>query len=305
MNREPRGLRVDLSRGLYRYIEILTQREANTLNDWRDVADWLAQIDYKIQSMTAQNEDSLIKIVDISLRRSEDDPNLPIIDVKVRNVGSQVAFLKKARFLVYQAWVLHGLVSQTLGQKKAAPSAPGVAETARAAISRSVEPSYDYQFNLPKVAAYHSEFLEQIFSTDREKTPYVEEFDISQCVACNDGDRFTLTVTFPKEDLDPSCNTYKSVIYHFKLEICYNEDNRIVQSPNLILWLQPNSPVGETFYFLQEEFTRSLPSEIIREYSEHNKKVLAEIVKIDGIKSQVLNRFLSKVAALPELKESN
>lgn len=300
LQRELRGLRVDLSRGLYRYIETLTQREANTLNDWRDITDWLTEANYQIRSEMSQANDSALKIVDIWLRRSEDTPALPIIDVKVRNVGTQVAFLKKAKFLVYQAWVLHGLVYREQGEPGTIAAAPSVQEAARAAMSRSVEPSQDYQFSVPKVASYQSEFLEQILLTEGHKSPYVEEFNISQCVACNDGDRFTLTVAFPREDLDINCNTYKSIIYHFKLEIFYDEDNKRVQSPDLVLWLDPNSPIGKTFYFLQEEATGGLPSEIIREYSQHNKKVLAEVAKIGGIKSQVLNRFLTKITATQE-----
>jgi hypothetical protein len=42
--REPRGLRVDLSRGLYRYIETLTNQQ---LKDWRDVSRLLAAGGYQ------------------------------------------------------------------------------------------------------------------------------------------------------------------------------------------------------------------------------------------------------------------
>lgn len=42
--REPRGLRVDLSRGLYRYIEVLTNQQ---LKDWRDVSRVLAAAGYQ------------------------------------------------------------------------------------------------------------------------------------------------------------------------------------------------------------------------------------------------------------------
>ncbi|MBW4491996.1 MAG: hypothetical protein KME26_02600 [Oscillatoria princeps RMCB-10] len=44
----PRGLEADLCKGLYRYVEILTGRPANTLSNWRDIIDWLDEAGYKI-----------------------------------------------------------------------------------------------------------------------------------------------------------------------------------------------------------------------------------------------------------------
>lgn len=44
--REPKGLRVDLCRGLYRYIETLT---AQDFHDWRDVSRVLAVAGYQTQ----------------------------------------------------------------------------------------------------------------------------------------------------------------------------------------------------------------------------------------------------------------
>ncbi len=41
------SLRVELTRGLYRYIETLTDRELNTIKNWRNLAQWLAVAGYK------------------------------------------------------------------------------------------------------------------------------------------------------------------------------------------------------------------------------------------------------------------
>jgi len=43
----PKTVEVSLSNTLYRYVECLTGREANTLESWRDVADWLAAAGYQ------------------------------------------------------------------------------------------------------------------------------------------------------------------------------------------------------------------------------------------------------------------
>jgi hypothetical protein len=42
------SLNVQLSKGLYRYVEAITDRELNTIRNWRDVASWLEQAEYKI-----------------------------------------------------------------------------------------------------------------------------------------------------------------------------------------------------------------------------------------------------------------
>ena len=44
-----RGVEADLCKTIYRYVEQLTKRQPNTLNNWRDIPEWLEQTDYKIQ----------------------------------------------------------------------------------------------------------------------------------------------------------------------------------------------------------------------------------------------------------------
>ncbi|MBE9141024.1 AAA family ATPase [Nodosilinea sp. LEGE 07088] len=43
----PKTVEVSLSNTIYRYVETLTQRDLNTLESWRDVADWLAAAGYE------------------------------------------------------------------------------------------------------------------------------------------------------------------------------------------------------------------------------------------------------------------
>ncbi|MBW4676920.1 MAG: hypothetical protein KME52_23770 [Desmonostoc geniculatum HA4340-LM1] len=146
INREVRGLRVDLSRGLYRYIEVLTKRPSNTLKDWREVTDWLAKANYKtsFSHLSLANNDSLIKIVDISL---EGSVNSCVIDLKVRNIGNQVAFLKNAKFLFHNIWVLKSWVLPRLEISEQLAYAPAPAMEMQR--SRTVPPSCDYQVSLP------------------------------------------------------------------------------------------------------------------------------------------------------------
>ncbi|MEO9128275.1 MAG: hypothetical protein ABI262_26845, partial [Microcoleus sp.] len=53
LNKQIKGVEVDLSKTLYRYIETLTNRPRNALSNWRDVIDWLAIAGYKKQPKTS------------------------------------------------------------------------------------------------------------------------------------------------------------------------------------------------------------------------------------------------------------
>ena len=48
LHREPKGLRVDLSRTIYKYVKILSGRNENQrIDDWRDISKWLEEAGYK------------------------------------------------------------------------------------------------------------------------------------------------------------------------------------------------------------------------------------------------------------------
>ncbi|MEG4284305.1 WD40 repeat domain-containing protein [Microcoleus sp. A006_D1] len=53
LNKQIKGVEVDLSKTLYRYIEILTNRQRNALKNWRDAIDWLEIARYKKQPKTS------------------------------------------------------------------------------------------------------------------------------------------------------------------------------------------------------------------------------------------------------------
>jgi len=53
LNKQIKGVEVDLSKTLYRYIELLTNRPRNALSNWRDAIDWLELAGYKTQPKTS------------------------------------------------------------------------------------------------------------------------------------------------------------------------------------------------------------------------------------------------------------
>ncbi|WP_445636070.1 hypothetical protein [Nostoc sp. DSM 114161] len=298
MNREVRGLRVDLSRGLYRYIELLTNRPSNTLKDWREVADWLAKANYKISFShhNSQNNDSALKIVDVSL---EGSVNSCVIDLKVRNIGDRVAFLKNAKFLFHDVWMLKSWVLPKLEINKQQAYAPAPAMAMQR--SRTVPPSCDYQVFLPANLnfdiALPLSFSRENYLNTQQKIVYTENFKISQCVSCNDVDRFTFTLFLPENEQQVSRNEYSpylvrtSYIYNFKIELIYDEDNKSIESSDLIILLEPKySENLETREFWTESDSK-LSTEM-KKWSQQNLELLTAIAKIKSVMSSSLNSLI-------------
>ncbi|MDJ0619625.1 MAG: hypothetical protein QNJ63_23275 [Calothrix sp. MO_192.B10] len=287
INREPRGLRVDLSRGLYRYLELLTQRPANSLKDWRNVTSWLIQANY--QALSNHNyiidTDSVIKIVDVSLSGSI---NAPLIDIKVRNIGSQAAFLKRARFIFNHIWLLKSWVFMEPQLGAVAEAMPLPATTrSMSKKSRQVEPSYDYKFALPP----------SIYGN------YIEEINISQCVGDRDVDRFTFSTSIPneycQEIVENKTKFYTSYIYDLQIEIIYDEDNKLVRTPHILILAENTDDDDiEDRKFFHKTFTISPDLQSInqvKEYSQRNQEILARVLHIDAVKSKFLEIILTGI----------
>jgi hypothetical protein len=275
LKREPRGLRVDLSRGLYRYVEVLTERSLNTLKDWREVAEWLTKAGYRVVQpvMAAMSNDSQIRIVDVSL---EGTASSPIIDLKVRNVGNQVAFLKAAHFQFHHVWILKSWViveDALFGSVAAAPcAAPGEMMPSR---SRQVAPSCNYPIALPAALQLAGE----------QPPIYTETVKISQCVDCNDVDRFTFTLSAPPRQIfvdhsAPEVILYTTLVYHFHLELLYNEDNQQIHSDEIVVLFDPN------WADYDRRFVASSWDEAkLQGLSRSNEQAIAAIAQNNGIKN--------------------
>lgn len=63
LHKNAKGVEVELSKTLYRYTEQLTGRLLNTLQNWRDVIDWLEAAKYRIPTSSVSKEDSFPPVV--------------------------------------------------------------------------------------------------------------------------------------------------------------------------------------------------------------------------------------------------
>jgi NB-ARC domain len=58
------GVQVDLSKTVYRYVKELVDRPADTLDNWRDIPDWLEQAGYRLADEAVQQQAELAAIID-------------------------------------------------------------------------------------------------------------------------------------------------------------------------------------------------------------------------------------------------
>ena len=195
-------------------------------------------ISYKQQDFN--NEDSSLKIVDITIIDTEEFPK---IDVKLRNVGKKVAFLKRAEFHVYMIWTLKPPI-----------------------MPRAEPVSYNYDVSL-----------------EPRETPYVVTKNISQSIDPNDVDRFTFTLGHhPSYDIEDH-------IYNMKLRFFYDENDKIIESNNVLFLMPPSSTIMGAY---------SPGGEFAKSCLKYNKNIALEVKKIDGFKSKRLLRFIDQILRL-------
>lgn len=75
LHRNCSGLRVDLSRGLYRYVEVITKK---SLHHWKDVSVFLEAEGYQLQTHLNNEEIPTSEAVEVSELIAEDPPQQPI-----------------------------------------------------------------------------------------------------------------------------------------------------------------------------------------------------------------------------------
>jgi DNA-binding MarR family transcriptional regulator len=103
----PSGLKATLCKGLYRYVEILTGREPNTLSNWRDVIEWLDAAAYRIGP---------------SARRCQDWDGAPDASVfygRTGELGNLEQWIVRERCRLVAIWGMGGIGKTSLAARMA------------------------------------------------------------------------------------------------------------------------------------------------------------------------------------------
>jgi len=58
LNRDVRGLEVNLCNKLYQYVKKIVNRENERIENWRNISQWLAEVGYRVQQNYSQTNNS-------------------------------------------------------------------------------------------------------------------------------------------------------------------------------------------------------------------------------------------------------
>jgi DNA-binding CsgD family transcriptional regulator len=142
LNREPNGLRVDLSRGLYRYIEVLMNCP---LKDWNQAARWLASNGYSLQSVAVSEQSKLFTINPYQIKPEIMPTSVPNLEsAEIRWVGREPLIQQLSHRLQADCRILT-LVGIT-----------GIGKSALAA-QLALEPHLGQQFSLLKAVSFDAQ----------------------------------------------------------------------------------------------------------------------------------------------------
>lgn len=137
------------------HLNSYTQKEIFYRDSLRNLIPAYDSIKEKEPIINSIIKDSKLKLVDLKFNEPEGNQKKIVIDIKLRNIGEKVAFIKKAKFYVKNIWELSPL-SEPLGP---------------------YEISYIYDVFLPILT-----------------TPYNISTNLSQEIKSNEVDRFTISL---------------------------------------------------------------------------------------------------------------
>jgi hypothetical protein len=88
LNRDPEGLKVDLSNRIYTYIKRLIGKEDEKMENWRNICEWLEEAGYKQQSSSPAEDDIDTIPGEATLRIKNLTRDKFIFEVKAQFIGS-------------------------------------------------------------------------------------------------------------------------------------------------------------------------------------------------------------------------
>jgi len=197
-----------------------------------------------------------LELVDASF---EETAEATTLDIKVRNTSGKVAYLREANFNVERTWELWSTIFP-----------------ARVPVSR------DYDVTLTP-----------------DGTPYTRTVKLSQRIDPNEVDRFTFTLAL--NDRVRAYSEKTNYVFLTTVDLVYDRDDKVTSSETLLFvrelpWQQAESgiktyfPCGITGAVDREQE----PS--FRAVRDHNARVVDEISRIEGTKSQSLDKLIRYIS---------
>jgi hypothetical protein len=209
-------------------------------------------IELLVPAIAGRFHRSDLELVDASF---EETAEATTLDIKVRNTGEKVAYLREANVNVERTWELWSTIF------------PG-----------HVPVSGNYDVALTP-----------------EGDPYTKTVKLSQSIGPHEVDRFTLT--FALNDRARAYSEKTNYVFLTTVELIYDRDEQVTTSEKLLFvrelpWQQAESGIKTYFpYGITGRVNRPQDSPL-RALRAHNAQVVDEISRIDGAKSQSLNKLI-------------
>ena len=196
--------------------------------------------------------DSNLELVDASF---EETAEATTLDIKVRNTSEKVAYLREANFNVERTWELWSTIF------------PGHVPVSR---------NYDVALT-------------------PDGTPYTRTVELSETVDPDEVDRFTFT--FALNDRARAYSEKTNYVFLTTVALVNDEGDKVMASQRLLFvrelpWQQAGSGVKTYFPYGVPGPVDRHRDPFFRAIRAHNARVLDEISRIEGAKSQSLNKLI-------------
>lgn len=189
--------------------------------------------------------------------------SLPAVDFKVANLGESPVIIERADIQVKKIWTFE---------------APFVPNPDVLCAGAAMLPSFNYEAKLPTKGA-----------------PYTVPIDLSQSIAPNGTDRFTITL---RRDEDTAISG-QDYAYLLTVSLIHGVENNAVTTRNLVYGeMHPDEGASYEYHRENECWTpkEGLNEQDVAQLTAQNKRAAAEIRRIQAPRNESLGELLQEVS---------
>jgi hypothetical protein len=202
------------------------------------------------------SDESDLEVLDTSF---EETAEATALDIRVRNTSGKVAHLKEANINVEKTWELWSTIFP-----------------ARVPVSAN----YDV-------------------SLTPDGTPYTRTVKLSQGIDPNEVERFT--ITFALNDRAKAYSENTNYVFLTTVDLVYDRDYKVTSSEELLfvrelLWQQAKSGIKTYFPYGNSGLVNCYQKPSFRAVRAHNAQVVNEISRIEGTRSQGLDKLIRYIS---------